>query len=256
MRSPCGSCQSVCRSSQSPSGQRSRSTAAHQGWPCDRSRSLPTQESTPAKLGRVASQIKPFALKTVGGKASGSFSNLPKRTGWKGTRLRYAKEWMPNSSVSGACSPVRASLSHFSLASAAFIEKRPVLRMSLRGTCERTDCTIWASGLNRCRAARTSAAWLSDIRSHLFSTRTLANSIWSTSSCAMGRTSSSYAAWPRDFVVSIVCSSARTFAPSTTVTRVSNRATSFNITPLCLWSKVKVSATGSGSEMPEDSTTT
>ena len=61
---------------------------------------------------------------------------------------------------------------------------------------------------------------------------------------------------PRSTNVSIVPSSSKTDAASTTVTRLCRLVTSLRLRPVASSRKVKVSATGSGSEMPDDSTRT
>mmetsp|Transcript_88538 Transcript_88538/g.190063 ORF Transcript_88538/g.190063 Transcript_88538/m.190063 type:complete len:283 (+) Transcript_88538:378-1226(+) len=94
----------------------------------------------------------------------------------------------------------------------------------------------------------------SAMRSHLLSTTTSANSTWSLRSCARQRSSSAVACNPRSSKRSTEPSCSRKFAPSTTVTSVSSAATSPRDLPSSS-AKVKVSATGSGSEIPEDSTT-
>ena len=80
-----------------------------------------------------------------------------------------------------------------------------------------------------------------------------ANSSWSQSRCATVRLSPSTSCQPRSTSVSTVLSCSKIDAASTTVTRLCRFATSFRLTPVFSSLKVKVSATGSGSEMPLDS---
>ena len=70
------------------------------------------------------------------------------------------------------------------------------------------------------------------------------------------RLSPSTSSHPRSASVSIVRSCSKTDAASTTVTRLARLAASFSLTPVAASVKVKVSATGIGSEMPEDSIST
>ena len=72
----------------------------------------------------------------------------------------------------------------------------------------------------------------------------------------MVRRSPAVACQPRSTSLSIVPSCSNRDPASMTVTRLCRLATSLRLAPVALSWKVNVSATGSGSEMPEDSTST
>mmetsp|Transcript_95376 Transcript_95376/g.269943 ORF Transcript_95376/g.269943 Transcript_95376/m.269943 type:complete len:386 (+) Transcript_95376:442-1599(+) len=164
------------------------------------------------------------------------------------------REEMPNSSVSAVCSFSLASFSHFPFSAALPMSKRLAPRTSLVEMAERTVLTTEARGFISRSSWAMLACWLSGIRSVLLSTRTSANSTWSLRSCEMQRMSSGPACCPESSRRARVPSCPRKFAPSTTVTSVSSSATSPSDLPSSS-AKVNVSATWSGSEMPEDSTT-
>ncbi len=125
-------------------------------------------------------------------------------------------------------------------------------RGSPRGssTRPRQALTIRApgSGCSSIAVSRSTSSSLT--RSVLLSTSTFANSICSTSRSATVRSSSPSSAASRARRSSALVQSARNRCASTTVTSVSSRATSERRLPVAGSSKVNVSATGSGSEMP------
>ena len=172
--------------------------------------------------------------------------------GKKGRMARYVKLWMPYSSVSGVCSPVRASCSHPSCFSASAMEKRPVPRTAFKGTLQNSDSTTRADGFICDIKVFTWILSCFDIKSHLFNTITLANSTWSQRRWEMVLWSSGSACQLRVRRDSKLSISRINLDPSTTVTRVSICATSPSRSPVES-SKVNVSATGIGSEIPDDS---
>ena len=160
------------------------------------------------------------------------------------------KEEMPYSALSGVCSPIRASCNHPGCFSAFERSNSPVPNNRFGSTWPNVASTSSAVGLKRFKMAfnLSRSCWLG-MRSILFITMTLANSNWSQKSCATVLSSSSAASQPRPLNVSAAYNSSMKEAPSTTVTNVSNLATSLNETPFASW-KVKVSATGIGSDIP------
>ena len=114
--------------------------------------------------------------------------------------------------------------------------------------------TITASGFSARSMPITSWRWMSSSRSILLTSSTSQNSTWSTSRSATLRSSSSPRCSPFSRRSAASRRSRGKLTPSTTVTSVSRRATDDRLSPLSS-SKVKVSATGNGSEMPVDSIT-
>mmetsp|Transcript_57438 Transcript_57438/g.179934 ORF Transcript_57438/g.179934 Transcript_57438/m.179934 type:complete len:223 (+) Transcript_57438:2-670(+) len=147
---------------------------------------------------------------------------------------------MPYSSVSGVCPSPPSSYFASSCCqpadcSASSMSKRWVLITSLSGRSAKRGCgtMILADGFSFWSSARISSTVPSRFRrSTLLSRITFANSIWSSISCAMLRSSrsSSPSLLPSMLVmlscarVSRLPSTSYTFSASTTVTRVSSRA--------------------------------
>mmetsp|Transcript_8741 Transcript_8741/g.36178 ORF Transcript_8741/g.36178 Transcript_8741/m.36178 type:complete len:230 (-) Transcript_8741:1470-2159(-) len=222
-RSPWWSpCQSGWIASSRPSGHSARSSVAHQSEPGSSVAVRPASErmhwcSRPRGVARYA---MPLARRMVSSSSHAS-RTARRRRGCSASTRRNTNDEMPYSSVSGVCSSVRASLSHIGCASARCRAKLPVLRMRSRGTTPRTARTTVACGFID-RTVRSTVS-TSSTRSHLFRTMTSANSIWSTSRCAMVRsTSNSCAAQPRSASRSTARNSVAKVEPSTTVTIVSS----------------------------------
>mmetsp|Transcript_39098 Transcript_39098/g.85922 ORF Transcript_39098/g.85922 Transcript_39098/m.85922 type:complete len:277 (-) Transcript_39098:1651-2481(-) len=164
---------------------------------------------------------------------------------------------MPYSSVSGVCSCSRASFSHCGCISALTILNLGALLSSHAGSSlECNVCTMSAAGLTFSKSACTACTCASLTRSSLLSTSTSANSSCSQSSCDTVRWSPSEACQLRSTSVSMDVRCSKRAAASTTVTRACRLTTSERLKPDFSSLKVKVSATWSGSEMPEDSTIT
>mmetsp|Transcript_2481 Transcript_2481/g.5215 ORF Transcript_2481/g.5215 Transcript_2481/m.5215 type:complete len:214 (+) Transcript_2481:991-1632(+) len=162
---------------------------------------------------------------------------------------------MAYSSLSATCAPVRASSSQPECFSASSSVNRGLPR-SARGSSSPCVVTmISAVGLRPCRACRSFFLVLSLTRSTLLSSSTFANSICESSSSAIDLASPSVACQPRSLSISSDLSSISSELASTTVTRFSSFATSESERPSSP-TKVKVSATGIGSDMPLDSTMT
>ncbi|MNN61255.1 hypothetical protein D3C76_1293100 [compost metagenome] len=111
---------------------------------------------------------------------------------------------------------------------------------------------ISASAFSPRRMAVSSSRSARLIRSILLIRMTSANSTCSISRSVIERSSCSPRVSPWLARLSAAWKSRRKFSPSTTVTIVSSRARSDRLRPASS-RKVKVSATGSGSEMPVDS---
>ena len=163
---------------------------------------------------------------------------------------------IPNSSVSGVCSCARASCSHCGCSSAFRSEKRAFDRRSEGSTRLCTERITSAVGLTFFSSRSTAATCASPRRSVLLRSSTSANSSCSHSRWATPRSSPAPACQPRSASVSTDVSCSKIEAASTTVTRLCRLATSPRLTPLLSSVNVKVSATGSGSEIPDDSTST
>mmetsp|Transcript_6586 Transcript_6586/g.16735 ORF Transcript_6586/g.16735 Transcript_6586/m.16735 type:complete len:203 (+) Transcript_6586:431-1039(+) len=195
-RSPNGSCQialSAAGIGGAAFGRVSR-RAASQG-PTNRMASRrPASDASPRIqwLRSFASHTKPLARTTfvpsvrVGSLAKFSpmrpFRVRPLRAalsffGLSGRRLLKTIDEMPNSSVSGVCSPMRASFSQSGCWAAVFISNSPVPRISFGSTRPIVASTSFAVGLNFVTSARSRARATSSRRSILFMTITLANSI-------------------------------------------------------------------------------
>mmetsp|Transcript_23730 Transcript_23730/g.35407 ORF Transcript_23730/g.35407 Transcript_23730/m.35407 type:complete len:469 (-) Transcript_23730:64-1470(-) len=290
-RSPHGFCQRAGISSSD--GTTPLLIAASQGEPNETPNFWPARDAVPCCqwLCWLASQTRPFDRITrsaafrpasitedEGMAPSAFFSSSPEETSpllaptmsirvsispvsssnlltWNGRRLRKVTEEMPYSAVSGVCSPTRASLSQSGCCSATPRSNRLVPSNFCGSTRPHADSMSCAVGLNRPRIARSRPLSSSSKRSILFIIMMLANSSWSHSSCDTVRSSSSETSQPLLRRSSITCSSSGKVAPSTTVTSESSLATSPRLVPLPS-RKVKVSATGSGSEIPLLSTTT
>mmetsp|Transcript_27283 Transcript_27283/g.87632 ORF Transcript_27283/g.87632 Transcript_27283/m.87632 type:complete len:283 (-) Transcript_27283:187-1035(-) len=166
------------------------------------------------------------------------------------------KDEMPYSTVSGTCWFARASRSQSGCSSALRRLKRALPSSRAGSTRLCSERITSAVGLTLCSSRSTAPSSASPSRSALFTSRTSANSICSQSRCATQRSSPSPACQPRSASVSTDPSSSKMAAASTTVTRLCRLATSPKLTPLASSVKVNVSATGSGSEMPDDSTRT
>mmetsp|Transcript_50778 Transcript_50778/g.163276 ORF Transcript_50778/g.163276 Transcript_50778/m.163276 type:complete len:380 (-) Transcript_50778:71-1210(-) len=257
-RSPCASSQSGPMSSCRPSGHSSRGSAAHQGGPGVSSNCVPASARLACCSCRVASHAIPLSRSSrASGPARGrTHSAAWRRAGWKGRLARKMKDEMPYSTVSGTCWCARASRSQ-SGCSSAFRRLKRALPSSRAGSTRLCSERITSAvGLTLCSSRSTAPSSASPSKSALFTNRTSANSICSQSRCATQRSSPSPACQPRSASVSTEPSSSKMAAASTTVTRLCRLATSPKLTPLASSVKVKVSATGSGSEMPDDSTRT
>mmetsp|Transcript_32413 Transcript_32413/g.75574 ORF Transcript_32413/g.75574 Transcript_32413/m.75574 type:complete len:224 (-) Transcript_32413:1108-1779(-) len=160
---------------------------------------------------------------------------------------------MPYSAVSGVCSFCRASTSQRVFCSALSREKRLVPSKRAGSIRLRTARMISAAGLIFLSSDSTVSQLAPLSRSVLLSSSTSENSSWSQSRCATVRSSSSPVCQPRSASVSTVESCSKMDAASTTVTRLWRLATAPSCTPVSASAYVKVSATGSGSEMPDDS---
>mmetsp|Transcript_16709 Transcript_16709/g.54212 ORF Transcript_16709/g.54212 Transcript_16709/m.54212 type:complete len:386 (-) Transcript_16709:440-1597(-) len=257
-RSPCASSQSGPMSSCRPSGHSSRGSAAHQGGPGVSSNCVPASARLACCSCRVASHAIPLSRSSrASGPARGrTHSAAWRRAGWKGRLARKMKDEMPYSTVSGVCSCSRASTSHCGCSPAFRRSNRAFPSSVAGGSLLCSVRTSSAVGLTLRRKVSIAPSCASLTRSHLLMRRRSANSSWSQSRCATVRWSPSVACHPRSTSVSIVSSCSKTDAASTTVTRLCRLATSPKLTPLASSVKVKVSATGSGSEMPDDSTRT
>jgi hypothetical protein len=130
---------------------------------------------------------------------------------------------------------------------------RPVPSTWSSGTRPWLASTCFAPGLSRRNNACSAASSSGATRSCLLSTSTSANSTCSISRSSIVRSSSSPSARPRSRRSIAWPRSPGNAAASTTVTIVSSRATSASERPSSS-ANVNVSATGSGSEMPVDST--
>mmetsp|Transcript_30104 Transcript_30104/g.80340 ORF Transcript_30104/g.80340 Transcript_30104/m.80340 type:complete len:205 (-) Transcript_30104:1907-2521(-) len=163
---------------------------------------------------------------------------------------------MPYSSVSGLCSCSRASASHSGCSSAFWRLNRLFSNNSAGSSLLKRVRTTSAVGLILRRNASTLPSCISSSKSILLTKRTLANSSWSQSKLATVLSSSVSACQPRSASLSTVPNCSKIEAASTTVTRLYRLATSPRLPPVTSSRKVNVSATGRGSDIPEDSIST